>query len=89
MLAMESQMHGGMDGAMKFVKGDAIAGLIITMVDILAGIVVGVLYHGMTAGEASTRFAVLSIGDAMVSQVPSLFICVAAGVLITRVADEQ
>jgi len=86
---MESQMHGGMDGAMKFVKGDAIAGLIITMVNILAGIVVGVLYHGMTAGEASTRFAVLSIGDAMVSQVPSLFICVAAGVLITRVADEQ
>jgi type III secretion protein V len=89
MLAMESQMHGGMDGAMKLVKGDTIAGLIITMVNLLAGIVVGVLYHGMTAGEASNRFAVLSIGDAMVSQIPSLFICVAAGVLITRVADEH
>ncbi len=89
MLSMESQMHGGMDGAMKFVKGDAIAGLIITMVNILAGIVVGIMYHGMTAGEAANRFAILSIGDAMVSQIPSLFICVAAGVLITRVADEH
>jgi type III secretion protein V len=89
LLSMESQMHGGMDGAMKFVKGDAIAGLIITLVNILAGIVVGVMYHGMTAGEASSRFAVLSIGDAMVSQIPSLFICVAAGVLITRVADDH
>lgn len=73
---------------MKFVKGDAIAGLIITMVNLLAGVVVGVLYHGMSAGEAANRFAILSIGDAMVSSIPSLFICVAAGVLITRVADE-
>lgn len=89
LLGMESQMHGGMDGAMKFVKGDAIAGLIITLVNILAGIVVGIMYHGMTAGEAANRFAVLSIGDAMVSQIPSLFICVAAGVLITRVADDH
>ena len=87
-LAMESQMHGGLDGAMKFVKGDAIAALIITMVNLLAGIVVGVLYHGMTAGQAANRFAILSIGDAMVSSIPSLFICVAAGILITRVADE-
>ncbi len=88
-LAMESALHGGMDGAMKFVKGDAIAGLVITFVNILGGIVVGIMYHGMTAGEAANRFAVLSIGDAMVSQIPSLLICVAAGVLITRVADEQ
>jgi type III secretion protein V len=89
MLSMESQMHGGMDGAMKFVKGDAIAGLVITLVNILAGIVVGVLYHGMTGSEAANRFAILSIGDAMVSSIPSLFISVGAGVLITRVADEQ
>jgi type III secretion protein V len=89
MLAMESQMHGGMDGAMKFVKGDAIAGLIITLVNILGGIVVGVMYHNMTGGEAANRFAILSIGDAMVSAIPSLFISVGAGVLITRVADEQ
>ena len=88
-LAMESMLHGGMDGAMKFVKGDSIAGLVITMINILAGIVIGVMYHGMTAGEAATRFSVLSIGDAMVSSIPSLFICVAAGVLCTRVADES
>jgi type III secretion protein V len=89
MLSMESQMHGGMDGAMKFVKGDAIAGLIITLVNIIAGIVVGVMYHNMTGGEAANRFAILSIGDAMVSSIPSLFISVGAGVLITRVADEH
>ena len=89
MLAVESQLHGGMDGAMKFVKGDAIAGLVITMVNITAGIVIGTTYHGMTAGEAAARFSVLSIGDAMVSQIPSLLISVAAGVMITRVTKEH
>ena len=88
-LAMESQLHGGMDGAMKFVKGDSIAGLVITVVNIVAGVIVGITYHEMTAAEAANRFAVLSIGDAMVSQIPSLLICVAAGIMITRVADEQ
>ncbi|CAM3428711.1 type III secretion system export apparatus subunit SctV [Paracidovorax anthurii] len=88
-LSMESMLHGGMDGAMKFVKGDAIAGLIITLVNILAGVVVGIMYHNMSAGEAANRFAVLSIGDAMVSQIPALFICMAAGILTTRVADEH
>ncbi|MGI4859172.1 MAG: FHIPEP family type III secretion protein, partial [Janthinobacterium lividum] len=89
MLAVESQLHGGMDGAMKFVKGDAIAGLVITLVNITAGIVIGTSYHGMTAGEAAGRFSVLSIGDAMVSQIPSLLISVAAGVMITRVSKEH
>jgi type III secretion protein V len=88
-LAIESQLHGSMDGAMKFVKGDAIAGLMITAVNIFAGIAVGVAYHGMTAGEAANRFSVLSIGDAMVSQIPSLLLSVAAGVMITRVSDER
>jgi type III secretion protein V len=86
-LAVESQLHGGMDGAMKFVKGDAIAGLMITMINIVAGIAVGVAYHGMSAGEAANRFSVLSVGDAMVSQIPSLLISVAAGVMITRVDE--
>jgi type III secretion protein V len=89
LLAMESSLHGGMDGAMKFVKGDAIAGLVITGINILGGIAIGVVYFDMTAGEAATRFTVLSIGDAMVSQIPSLLICIAAGVLVTRVADER
>jgi len=87
-LAMESQLHGGMDGAMKFVKGDAIAGMLITLINMLAGIAVGIAYHGMTAGEAANRFSILSIGDAMVSQIPSLLISVAAGVMITRVSDD-
>jgi type III secretion protein V len=89
LLGMESALHGGMDGAMKFVKGDAIAGLVITAINILGGIAIGVMYLGMTAGEAANRFTVLSIGDAMVSQIPSLLICIAAGVLVTRVADER
>ncbi|CAB3772882.1 type III secretion system export apparatus subunit SctV [Paraburkholderia humisilvae] len=88
-LAVESQVHGGMDGAMKFVKGDAIAGLAITMINIVAGIAVGIAYHGMTAAEAANRFSVLSIGDAMVSQIPSLLLSVAAGVMITRVSDDR
>jgi type III secretion protein V len=88
-LAMESAVHGGMDGAMKFVKGDAIAGLVITAINILGGIVIGALYLDMTVAEAANRFTVLSIGDAMVSQIPSLLICVASGVLVTRVADER
>ena len=88
-LAMESAVHGGMDGAMKFVKGDAIAGLVITAINILGGIVIGALYLDMTVAEAANRFTVLSIGDAMVSQIPSLLMCVASGVLVTRVADER
>ncbi|CAB3764341.1 type III secretion system export apparatus subunit SctV [Paraburkholderia humisilvae] len=88
-LAIESQLHGSMDGAMKFVKGDAVAGLIITMINIVGGIAVGVAYHGMSAGEAANRFSVLSVGDAMVSQIPSLLLSVAAGVMITRVSDER
>ncbi|WP_446902568.1 type III secretion system export apparatus subunit SctV [Burkholderia sp. YIM B11467] len=88
-LALESALHGGMDGAMKFVKGDAVAGLIITVVNIVAGLAVGVAYHGMSAGEAANRFSILSIGDAMVSQIPSLLLSVAAGVMITRVSDER
>ncbi|WP_109477459.1 type III secretion system export apparatus subunit SctV [Paraburkholderia sp. C35] len=88
-LALESALHGGMDGAMKFVKGDAVAGLIITMINIVAGLAVGVLYHGMTAGEAVNRFSILSVGDAMVAQLPALLLSVAAGVMITRVADDR
>jgi type III secretion protein V len=88
-LAVESQLYGGMDGAMKFVKGDAIAGLIITLVNMVAGIAVGMAYHEMTAADAANRFSILSVGDAMVSQIPSLLISVAAGVMITRVSDES
>jgi type III secretion protein V len=86
-LEHESQWHGAMDGAMKFVKGDAICGLIIAFVNILAGIAVGVGMKGMALGQAVQRYTLLTVGDGMVSQIPSLFVCVAAGILITRVAS--
>lgn len=88
-LSMESQLHGGMDGAMKFVKGDAIAGLLISAVNILAGIAVGTLMHGMTTSDAINRFSILGVGDAMISQIPALFISISAGILITRVTNDQ
>lgn len=86
-LEEESQWHGAMDGAMKFVKGDAIGGLIIALVNILAGIAVGAGMKGMSIGDAVSRYTLLTVGDGMVSQIPSLFVSVAAGILITRVAS--
>ncbi len=88
-LERESQLNGGMDGAMKFVKGDAIASLIISMVSIVAGIAIGTMMMGMGVGEAAARYAILTVGDGMVSQIPSLFVSIAAGVLITRVAGAE
>ena len=88
-LERESQLNGGMDGAMKFVKGDAIASLIISMVSIVAGIAIGTMMLGMGVGEAAARFTILTVGDGMVSQIPSLFVSIAAGVLITRVAGAE
>jgi type III secretion protein V len=77
-----------MDGAMKFVKGDVIAGLVITLINLLGGIVIGVLQNGMTAAEAASTYALIAIGDGLVSQIPSLAIAVAAGIVVTRVASE-
>jgi type III secretion protein V len=86
-LEQESAWHGAMDGTMKFVKGDAICGLVIAFVNILAGIAVGVGTKGMTLAQAVQRYTLLTVGDGMVAQIPSLFSCVAAGILITRVAS--
>ena len=86
-LEQECQMHGAMDGAMKFVKGDAIAAIVIALVNILAGVAIGTLMHGMSAGDALQRYAILTVGDGMVSQIPSLLVSVAAGVVITRVTS--
>lgn len=88
-LSRESQMHGSMDGAMKFVKGDAIAGIVILLVNLIGGLVVGTQLHGMSLGEASRVYSVLSIGEGLVSQVPSLMISVAAGILITLGEQEN
>ena len=88
-LERESQLFGSMDGAMKFVKGDVIAGLIITLINLLGGIVIGVLQNGMSASEAASTYALIAIGDGLVSQIPSLAIAVAAGIVVTRVASEK
>jgi type III secretion protein V len=88
-LARESQFYGAMDGAMKFVKGDVIASILITFVNLGAGLAVGVLQRDMDAGAALRRYGLLTIGDGLVSQIPSLVIATAAGVLVTRVASEE
>jgi len=88
-LSRESQLHGSMDGAMKFVKGDAIAGLIITAINIIAGVIIGTTMLDMSASEALQIYAILTIGDGLVSQIPAILISVTAGFIVTRVASEE
>jgi type III secretion protein V len=83
----ESQLYGAMDGAMKFVKGDAIAGLIVTVINLVGGIGIGVMQKGMTAEAAVQKYAILTIGDGLVSQIPSLLISITAGIIVTRVSS--
>lgn len=89
MLSQESQLHGAMDGAMKFVKNDAIATILIAAINICAGIAIGVAIKGMTLSDAGSRYTVLTVGDGMVAQIPSLFVSIAAGILITRVSGRE
>ncbi len=88
-LGRESQLFGSMDGAMKFVKGDSIAGLIITAINVIAGIIIGITQKGMTAGEAVETYSILTIGDGLVSIIPALLMSVCAGLIVTRVASEE
>jgi type III secretion protein V len=83
----ESQLYGAMDGAMKFVKGDAIAGLIIVAVNLLGGVTIGVLQRGMTAGESVKVYSILTIGDGLIAQIPALFVSICAGMIVTRVTS--
>ncbi|APC09819.1 EscV/YscV/HrcV family type III secretion system export apparatus protein [Providencia rettgeri] len=85
----ESQLFGAMDGAMKFVKGDAIAGIIIILVNILGGTAVGVMVHDMSASTAFSTYAILSIGDGLISQIPALLISITAGIIVTRISGEE
>ena len=87
-VAQESKLFGSMDGAMKFVKGDAIASIIIVFVNLLGGLAIGTLQKGTSAAEALNLYAVLSIGDGLIAQIPALFIAICAGVIVTRVSDE-
>lgn len=85
----ESEMYGSMDGAMKFVKGDAIAGIVITLINVIGGLVIGVAMHGLTLAESAQIYSLLSIGDGLVSQIPALLISITAGVVTTRVSSED
>ncbi len=87
-LTKESELYGSMDGAMKFVKGDAIAGIVITLINIIGGLIIGVAQHGMTAGQSAKVYSLLSIGDGLVSQVPAILIAITAGIVTTRVTSD-
>jgi type III secretion protein V len=85
-LDRESQLYGAMDGAMRFVKGDAVAAIVIVVINLIGGLVIGLGYRKMSAGDAVATYSVLSIGEGLVSQIPSLLVAVASGLLVTRVA---
>ena len=84
----EADFNGAMDGASKFVRGDAVAGLVITGINVVAGIAIGMFQHGLSASEAARNFTMLSVGDGLVSQIPALLISMAAGLVVTRAAGE-
>ncbi|WP_321494519.1 flagellar biosynthesis protein FlhA [uncultured Desulfobacter sp.] len=83
-IARESEFHGAMDGASKFVRGDAVAGIVITLINIGAGFIIGVVQQGMPLGEALTNYTLLTVGDGLVSQIPALLISAASGLLVSR-----
>ncbi len=86
-LERESQLYGAMDGAMRFVKGDAIAAIVIVVVNLIGGLIVGTANRGMPIAEAARAYSLLSIGGGLVAQIPSLVVAVASGLLVTRVAS--
>jgi type III secretion protein V len=88
-LARESAFYGAMDGAMKFVKGDAIAGIVITLINIIGGLVIGVVMRDMDVMKSVQTYSILTIGNGLVSQIPALLISISAGMVVTRVASER
>src|SRR3954451_2080047 len=88
-IGREADFYGAMDGASKFVKGDAIAAVLITMINLLGGIIVGVLQQGMPFAQAAQNFSLLTVGDGLAAQIPALLISVATGILVTRSASEK
>lgn len=87
-VSRESDFYGAMDGASKFVKGDAIAGIIITIINLIFGIVIGMVQLGLPIGEAATTYSMLTVGDGLVSQIPALLISTATGIVVTRAASD-
>ncbi|ATA24404.1 flagellar biosynthesis protein FlhA [Brenneria goodwinii] len=88
-VTQEADFYGSMDGASKFVRGDAIAGLMIMVINIIGGLLVGVIQHNMPVGQAAESYTLLTIGDGLVAQIPALVISTAAGVIVTRVSTDQ
>jgi len=88
-IAREAEFFGSMDGASKFVRGDAIAGIVIMFINVIGGLIIGMLQHDMGFAQAAQNYTLLTIGDGLVAQIPSLIISIAAGMVVTRVSDER
>jgi flagellar biosynthesis protein FlhA len=88
-IADEADFYGAMDGSSKFVRGDAVAGILIMVINIFGGLIVGILQHDMEAGQAAKIYTLLTIGDGLVAQIPALIISTAAGLVVTRVGDAE
>ena len=88
-VAQEAEFYGAMDGASKYVKGDAVAGIMITLINVIGGLIVGVVQHDLAFGQAAETYTLLAIGDGLVAQIPSLIISIAAGMVVSRVANED
>jgi flagellar biosynthesis protein FlhA len=88
-VAQEAEFYGAMDGASKYVRGDAIAGILVTIINVVGGLIIGMLQHNMAFGDAAKTYTLLAIGDGLVAQIPSLIISTAAGIVVSRVASEH
>jgi flagellar biosynthesis protein FlhA len=88
-ISRESEFYGSMDGASKFVRGDAIAGIVIMLINLIGGLIVGVVQHNMEFSMAAKNYTLLTIGDGLVAQIPGLIISIAAGMVVTRVSDDR
>jgi len=88
-VALEAEFYGSMDGASKFVRGDAVAGILIMLINVIGGLAIGVLQHDLTFSQALNNYTLLAIGDGLVAQIPALVISTAAGIVVSRVSAEQ
>ncbi len=88
-IAQEADFYGAMDGASKFVRGDAVAGILIMLINVIGGLIVGMTQHDMSLANAASNYTLLAIGDGLVAQIPALVISTAAGIVVTRVSSEQ
>ncbi|HAN26847.1 MAG TPA: flagellar biosynthesis protein FlhA, partial [Haliea salexigens] len=88
-VSQEADFYGAMDGASKFVRGDAIAGILILLINVLGGIAIGMLQHNLSATDAAQNYTLLTIGDGLVAQIPSMLLSTAAAIIVTRVSSAQ